>query len=76
MLRTAFLIVDSKNIDGFIICVFAVRSMLETTNTHMTPDNRQAIFLQLYLKLTADYKSNRVFLFSLICVFIISLHQK
>jgi len=38
-LRVKSLIVDSRNVDGFIITMFVVRSMFETTNTHVTPDD-------------------------------------
>jgi hypothetical protein len=40
MLRVGSLIVASRNVAGFITRESVVRSMLETTNTHMTPGNR------------------------------------
>ena len=41
MFRTESLIDDSRNVDGFIMRKPLVRSMLETTNTHVTPDNQK-----------------------------------
>jgi len=39
MLRVKSLIEDSRKVDGFIIGESKVRSMFETTNTHVTPDD-------------------------------------
>jgi hypothetical protein len=39
MLRVKSLIEDSRKAEGFIIGVSKARSMFETTNTHVTPDD-------------------------------------
>jgi hypothetical protein len=53
MLRVASLIVESKNVAGFITCELVVRSIFETTNTVMRHQvNQKALLLQLYLRLT------------------------
>jgi hypothetical protein len=38
MLRVKSLTDDSRKVDGFIMGKFVVRSMFDTTNTHVTPD--------------------------------------
>jgi hypothetical protein len=46
MLSVVSLIDESKNVEGFTIRESTVRSKLETTNTHVTPDNQ---FVDIYI---------------------------
>jgi len=56
MLRTKSLTEEFRNVDGFITVTSVVRSMLETTSTHRTPDNQIVLYNRVpYLKLTITF---------------------
>ena len=61
MLRVASLIVESRNVAGFIICKLVVRSIFETTNTVIRHQvNQKALLLQLYLRLTINIFGSKI----------------
>ena len=56
MLRVVSLILESRNVDGFITSKSVVRSMFETTNTHRTPVVEGDILIVIF-KINCETKS-------------------
>lgn len=54
MLTVKSLVNDFKNFEGLVTFDLAVRSILETTNTHRTPDNRERDIAWVIFKTNCD----------------------